>query len=289
MFDKKKILYTKIAGSVLLFTLALIVFYVSFTQRQTYLAPRAMSSTSAAVAKCDTLGNAVIDLTFTNTQNGGSDQDLNVTVIDDQTGKSVNLGTVPAGQSVTGKIETGVKSLTAGTVRFQLAWTDGRAGIENIPQTYSAVSCAASDTDLSPTQTITTTAQPSISPAVTTELTPTVSITATQSATLTPSVTIADSVASIPSSTPTSTPTPTLTSTPTVTPTPITYNDQSASYVAANSTATPTPTEIILAVNNTNTPTPEGDAQPTIPSAGSPLMWFTLLIPVVLLAIGFVF
>lgn len=140
--------------------------------------------------------------------------------------------------------------------------------------------------------------------------TPTATPTATPSPTNTPTPT------TVPSATPTSTPLPTSTTIPTNTPYPTYTPYPTATHSPSStpaSTATPgptytpyptytpvptntgapnpSPTEIIIAVNNTNTPTPtrQGTAVPTIPSAGVPVAWYIIFIPLALLGLGLIF
>ena len=86
---------------------------------------------------------ANINVRFKNTEPDKRHLDMNVVAVDQQTGKSVNLGTVLAGGGVAnGTIETGLQQIDAGTVRFNLTWSDGRGGVDSRKAHYSAVDCA---------------------------------------------------------------------------------------------------------------------------------------------------
>lgn len=318
MQSSKSLMYTKIIGSVVLFVLSLVIFYITYSQRQNLLAPRAWSTSANASTKCDDSGTGIIEVSFTNTEKEDSDLGMKVTVVDDQTGKSIDLGTVNPGQTVTGKINTGKQSLSEGTVRFKLSWTDNHSGTDTKSATYNAIQCIAPSPTVSPTETvtpipsvtisvvptdsptptvsITTQPSPSVSPSISPSISPTTTI--TTSPTLSPSISPTISPTTNPSATvtpttdPSHSPTPTVTNSPTPNPsyTPVpTWTPQPTWTPPPGSTATPTPTEIILAVNNTNTPTPQGASQPTIPSAGVPIAWFVVLIPLALLTIGLIF
>lgn len=54
--------------------------------------------------------------------------------------------------------------------------------------------------------------------------------------------------------------------------------------------AGPTPTEILIAKGGpTNTAGPTKSASPTIPSAGTPIQWFLIAAPLLLVALGLLF
>lgn len=116
------------------------------------------TSQSASTA-CATDGSgAIIAATFTNTESRSSSTDMNVTVKDQQTGKSVNMGSIRGGDTKTENINTGKTTLNAGSVTFSLSWTDGHSGTDSRTASYKAVSyCVSTPTPTpypSPTPTV---------------------------------------------------------------------------------------------------------------------------------------
>lgn len=106
----------------------------------------------SANASCPT-SSALITYSFTN--NDPSFGPMNVIVKDNQTGKSVNLGSVSPGQTKTGQIDTGLTVLNSGTVSFNLSGK-GSSDTKTIP--YKAVQCSVP----SPTSIPTPSACPSV-------------------------------------------------------------------------------------------------------------------------------
>lgn len=95
----------------------------------------------SASTACATDGSgADIAASFTNSESPSSSTAMNVTVTDQQTGKSVNMGAIQGGATKTVIIETGKTSLNAGQVTFALSWTDGHSGTDSKTANYSAVS-----------------------------------------------------------------------------------------------------------------------------------------------------
>jgi hypothetical protein len=114
-----------------------------------------------ASSACATDGSgAIISATFTNTESRSSSTDMNVTVKDQQTGDSVNLGSIRGGDSKTGTIKTGRTKLNASSVTFALSWTDGHSGTDSRTASYKAVS------DCTPPPTPTPTPTPTVPPGV---------------------------------------------------------------------------------------------------------------------------
>lgn len=172
----------------------------------------AWNTSQSANASCVQSG-AAIHVSFTNTETNKS-QAMKVVAKDNQTGASVDLGTVAAQQTVSGDIATGKTSLNNGTVTFSLTWANGQSGSDSRTASYNSVSC-----------------QPNPTPTPTQAPTPTITVTPT--CTPTPTVT--------PTATPTVTPTETPSVTPTETPTP-TPTPQTITVVVQSVEATPTPT-----------------------------------------------
>lgn len=97
---------------------------------------------------------AVISATFINTETRTSSLAMKVTVKDQQTGKSVSMGTIQGGDSKTSTIDTGQTQLNAGSVTFNLSWADGHSGTDTRTASYKAVSkCTPTPTPPTPTPT----------------------------------------------------------------------------------------------------------------------------------------
>ncbi len=97
-------------------------------------------TTQSASSACASDGSgAIISATFTNTEAPTTSTAMNVTVKDQQTGESVNMGSIKGGSSKTSRITTGKDSLNAGSVTFYLSWTDGHSGTDTRTASYKAV------------------------------------------------------------------------------------------------------------------------------------------------------
>ena len=115
------------------------------------------TTTQSASTQCATDGSgAVIAVTFTNTEAPSSSTAMNVKATDQQTGESVNMGSIKGGTSKTSNIATNESSLQAGTVTFALSWTDGHSGTDSRTATYKAVSQCLAQPTPTPTPTPTT-------------------------------------------------------------------------------------------------------------------------------------
>ncbi len=114
-------------GLIIAVGLAVIVFLL---QQQQDLRQRATSVDHSAQTVCS--GSSTVDIAF-NYRNTGTEK-VNVSVKDLQTGEEVQLGLVGPGLTVSGKIPTGKKSVSAGTLEFN---EDGR----KIGAAYAALSC----------------------------------------------------------------------------------------------------------------------------------------------------
>jgi len=98
-------------------------------------------TTQSASSACASNGTgAIISASFTNTEAPSSSTEMNVTVKDQQTGKSVSLGSIKGGSTKTGSLATGRETLNAGSVTFALSWTDGHSGTDTRTASYKAVS-----------------------------------------------------------------------------------------------------------------------------------------------------
>ncbi len=90
---------------------------------------------------------AAIDVVFKNTEpiNEPVKNAMDVVAVDMQTGKSVNLGTILPGETATGTINAEQTILSAGTVRFDLLWTN-RPGSDERFASYDAKNCQPTPT-----------------------------------------------------------------------------------------------------------------------------------------------
>ena len=77
---------------------------------------------------------------FDNTETAAT-KAMNVTATDLQTGAVVSLGSVAAGQSGTGTIDTGLATVNAGTIRFTETWTSGATGTDQRGVDYPKFGC----------------------------------------------------------------------------------------------------------------------------------------------------
>lgn len=133
----------------------------------------------SASTSCPTDGSGVeIKATFSNTEPRKTSTDMDVIVKDQQTGKSVDMGTVRGGETKTVTIKTGKATLNAGSVTFSLTWTDGHRGVDSRTASYKAVSKCSTPTATptptkKPTPTITPTKVPSDVPTPTPTICPT--------------------------------------------------------------------------------------------------------------------
>jgi hypothetical protein len=130
--------------SILLIAVVVLPLTVFLLQKEQVFQNFAWFTTQSAVSQCSsTTGTAVINATFSNTENSTA-QNMNVVVNDLQTGTFVNMGTVKSGASKTVTIDTKKTSIKSGTVVYNLTWTSGASGTDSRSATYTAVnSCSA--------------------------------------------------------------------------------------------------------------------------------------------------
>ena len=162
---------------------------LSQSQIQQILSGKAWNTTQSASADCGPSGTAIINVRFTNQE---PSQSMIVTAVDNQSGKSVNLGTIQAQKTQVGNIDTLKKSLNSSVVTFNMAWANNPSSTDQNTAGYSAVSTCTAPT-----------------PTITPKPTPTNTPTPMPSNKPTPTMT--------PKPTPTNTPTPTPTKIPTPT------------------------------------------------------------------------
>lgn len=124
----------------------------------------------SATTTCPTNGSGVeISATFSNTEPNKSSLSMDVVVKDQQTGQSVNMGTIKGGETKKSIIQTGKTTLNSGSVTFTLKWTDGHSGVDTRTANYKAVSsCIPKPTPTipQPTATQTPTGQPTPTPTI---------------------------------------------------------------------------------------------------------------------------
>ncbi|NTV31345.1 hypothetical protein HGA91_05220 [candidate division WWE3 bacterium] len=226
-------------------------------------------------AECPSNGQITLAISFSNTEPSNDNYSMDVTATDEQTKKSVNLGTVKPGQTVTKTLNLGVNKIAAGRVKFDLKWTNNSSGTDVRYSSYDAIQCE----ETTPTPTPSTSVTPSVTP--TNSVTPTVTPTPTRSTTVTPTPTGSQTThaecrsglcvevagdgddmcsSSFDCATTTSTPKPSSTSAPTNTPTP-TRTPTPSVIGAPQSTPTPTPTSTPT-VRLSATPTPLASVLP---------------------------
>ncbi len=87
----------------------------------------------------------IITVHFSNTEPDRSNTSMDVIAKDQQTGKSVDMGSIRGGTSKTAQIVTGRSTLNAGTVTFNLTWSDGHSGVDSRTASYPAAQCASSE------------------------------------------------------------------------------------------------------------------------------------------------
>lgn len=117
-------------------------------QRQQIFRQFAWNTQQSAVATCPTDNESVtIQLSFSNRE---SSKDIDVNVTDLQTKKSVDLGTVKHGETMTGQINTGVSTLKDGSVIFNLKATDKSPGTDAFKADYKGVEKCPAPTPTQP-------------------------------------------------------------------------------------------------------------------------------------------
>ena len=117
----------------------IIPFVVIQAQNQQTLLQNAWQVGQTALASCPQAGGAIITVSFSNAEPRKSSTAMTVTAVDQQTGNSINLGSIDGGQTKTGQITTDKQTLTAGSVQFNLRWTDGHSGTDMRTANYNAV------------------------------------------------------------------------------------------------------------------------------------------------------
>lgn len=160
---------------------------LSQSQVQQILSGNAWSTTQSASAICGSSGVAIINVRFTNQE---TTKGIIVTAVDNQSGKSVKLGTVAAGKTTIGEINTGKTSLSNSLVTFNMAWADAPTQTFKITASYNGVSkCVVPSATPTPKPTNTPTPRPSNAPSPTITPTPKVTNTPTPKPTKTPTPT----------------------------------------------------------------------------------------------------
>ncbi len=140
-------------------------------------------TTQSASTSCPANGQgAEIKVIFTNTEPNRTSLAMDVIAKDQQTGKSVNMGTIKGGETKIDVIQTGKSTLQAGTVTFSLKWSDGHSGTDSRSASYRAVGNCIQPTPTptrvptptkEPTPTLTPTPYPTGQPTPTPTICPT--------------------------------------------------------------------------------------------------------------------
>ena len=146
-----------------------------------------LTDQSASSGCPDPSKGVIITVQFSNTEPDRSSLAMDVIARDQQTGKSIDMGSIRGGSSKTAQIATGRTTLNAGSVVFNLTWSDGHSGSDTRTATYRAVTdCIAPTTPptIKPTAVPTTkptaiptakpTAVPTPKPTIPGEPTPTI-------------------------------------------------------------------------------------------------------------------
>jgi len=115
------------------------------------------STNQAAYTVCLPDGTVGINVTFQNTETNPN-LSMDVLATDTQTGSSLDMGIVPALSEASGTIQTGVSSLDAGVVVYDLAWVNGDPRIDQRFAYYNAITCTPPTLTPTSTPTITPTA-----------------------------------------------------------------------------------------------------------------------------------
>jgi Mg-chelatase subunit ChlD len=138
---KKLILLAVVLGVYTLIVTPLLIINLQKQQQTNSNADTVTWSTSqSAQTTCSQAGTAEINYAFTNTETSSS-QNMDVTIKDSTTGKTVDLGQVDAGQTKTGTLDSGINTLSNGTITFNLAWTTNTSQTDQRTASYNAISC----------------------------------------------------------------------------------------------------------------------------------------------------
>jgi hypothetical protein len=152
---------------VLFIAVAIIATPVALSQIQKFQDVRQRADTittqwvvgQSASTVCSATGDAVITVSFSNLEPSGNSFAMKIVATDQQTGVSVNMGTINPGQTVSKDIHTGKTTLSSGSVVFKMTWADGHSGTDSRTATYKGVSYCTP-----PTPTVTPTPKPTVGP-----------------------------------------------------------------------------------------------------------------------------
>ncbi len=134
---------TLIFGGLILLIVVLI-FTIREVQRQQELRQRATGgiwhTEQSLTASCPAQGfGAQIEVSFTNKEPDNPLNSMNVIAKDEQTGQTVEMGTIKAGETKKASIDTHLQTIKDGTVTLLLTWSDGRVDSDTRTLTYKAV------------------------------------------------------------------------------------------------------------------------------------------------------
>lgn len=144
---------------------------IAQTNVQQIITGRAWLTATSAFAQCTPLGIAEINMSFTNKE---SSRAMLVVAKDSQTGLSVDMGKILAGQKKTATIDTKRTSLNRGSISFKMGWADGSGSTDTTTASYPSVStCPRPSNTPTPRPTNTPTPRPTNTPTPRPTITPT--------------------------------------------------------------------------------------------------------------------
>lgn len=147
--DRQKVISLTIVG--IAYALIVLPLIVSNLQKQQALKSKADITQETIVPELDsaainqnaqslclTSGNIEIGVSYTNTDTTKS---VNVTASDAVSGKTIDLGTIEAGETKTGTINVDKSTINAGTITYTVAYTETPTQTQQKTANYSAKTC----------------------------------------------------------------------------------------------------------------------------------------------------
>lgn len=98
----------------------------------------ALQTTQSAKAVCQD-NQAAVDWTFSNKESASS---VNVSVKDEQSGKSVVARVVAAGQAISGTLSTGKTDIAQGKITFSVTMANDEKSPQSLTASYLAIKCS---------------------------------------------------------------------------------------------------------------------------------------------------
>lgn len=96
----------------------------------------------SASAICNDDASISFNWSFENQEPNKESLSMDLIVSDSNSNATSETYTVKPGETVTGILETDLKSVENGTISFTLTWSDGRTGIDTRTSHYTALQCA---------------------------------------------------------------------------------------------------------------------------------------------------